>query len=259
MGVFLFGSGGKKDSAGPDLSQVTMQPQFGLSGKKFFDKNGNLKEGAILNWDGTPITLMDGDTVPGADIINPSLDERYIPSGFYLGRPIELKQMDRYSGSYSCIPGPDIGGGSKVLYTQNKYCTENVTVKPVRVKTVVANAESNPFTLYNAYIDYSYEETYGPTTQGHFPLVIFIRPNTGTVRSGYIKYAFLYFDPVQLSDGSVQLIDSVIVTAGNTDNVFRGSGLVEYHDDTMARITFPRGATYLPFDMNIYYKYTVIG
>ena len=94
MGCFIFGGGGKKASGDNlDFSQVTMEPQFGLAGKKFYNKNKELKTGTILNWDGTPLTLLDGETVPGADIVEPSLSRRYIPSGKYLGKPVELAPM----------------------------------------------------------------------------------------------------------------------------------------------------------------------
>ena len=94
MGCFIFGGGGKKaDGDNLDFSPVTMEPQFGLAGKKFYNKNKELKTGTILNWDGTPLTLMDGDTIPGADVVEPSLTTRYIPSGKYLGKPVELAPM----------------------------------------------------------------------------------------------------------------------------------------------------------------------
>lgn len=94
MGCFIFGGGGKKaDGDNLDFSQVTMEPQFGLAGKKFYNKNKELKTGTILNWDGTPLTLLDGETVPGADVVEPSLSRRYIPSGKYLGKPVELAPM----------------------------------------------------------------------------------------------------------------------------------------------------------------------
>lgn len=96
MGCFIFGGGGKKaDGDNLNFSQVNMEPQFGLAGKKFYNRNKELKTGTILNWDGTPLTLMDGDTIPGADVVEPSLTTRYIPSGKYLGKPVELAPMAR--------------------------------------------------------------------------------------------------------------------------------------------------------------------
>lgn len=94
MGCFIFGGGGKKaDGDNLDFSRVTMEPQFGLAGKKFYNKNKELKTGTILNWDGTPLTLPDGETISGADVVEPSLSRRYIPSGKYLGKPVELAPM----------------------------------------------------------------------------------------------------------------------------------------------------------------------
>lgn len=94
MGCFIFGSGGgRNNGGGPDFSLVNMEPQFALAGKKFYNRNQELKTGTILNWDGTPLTLMDGDTIPDADVVEPSLTTRYIPSGKYLGKPVELAPM----------------------------------------------------------------------------------------------------------------------------------------------------------------------
>ncbi len=104
MGCFIFGGGGKKaDGDNLDFSRVTMEPQFGLAGKKFYNKNKELKTGTILNWDGTPLTLADGETIPGADVVEPSLSRRYIPSGKYLGKPVELAPMAQGSVSVSFL------------------------------------------------------------------------------------------------------------------------------------------------------------
>lgn len=102
MGCFIFGGGGKKaDGDNLDFSRVTMEPQFGLAGKKFYNKNKELKTGTILNWDGTPLTLPDGETISGADVVEPSLSRRYIPSGKYLGKPVELAPMAQGSVNVS--------------------------------------------------------------------------------------------------------------------------------------------------------------
>lgn len=99
MGCFIFGGGGIGGNGGVPFDQVTMEPQFGLAGKKFIDKNKQLRTGTIQNWDGTPISLSEGDTPVDPDTINPSLTSKYIPAGVYLGKPVYFPKMPEGSVS----------------------------------------------------------------------------------------------------------------------------------------------------------------
>lgn len=99
MGCFIFGSGSGGGSNLP-FDQVTMEPQFGLAGKKFIDKNEQLKTGTIQNWNGTPLT--DENWSGSADIIQPSLPSaprQYIPAGVYLGKDVLFQSMPEGSVS----------------------------------------------------------------------------------------------------------------------------------------------------------------
>ena len=94
MGCFIFGSGGGKNNGGggPDFSLVNMEPQFALAGKRFYNRNQDLRTGTIPNWNGEQVALLPGDEWPTPDI-TPSLEASYIPSGYYIGQDIKIAGM----------------------------------------------------------------------------------------------------------------------------------------------------------------------
>ena len=93
MTVFFLGpSGGAGSSGGTDFSDVTMRPQDGRMGRTFHDQNGVLRQGTILNWDGTP--LAGSSYSETKHQIAPSDKTRYIPRGYYLDKDVELLPVD---------------------------------------------------------------------------------------------------------------------------------------------------------------------
>ena len=92
MGCFIFGSGGSGGGGVLNWDQVTMEPQFGLSGKKFFDKNKQLRNGTIQNWNGEKIMLNPEEQWDNPDIV-PSIIASYIPAGYYIGQDIKIASM----------------------------------------------------------------------------------------------------------------------------------------------------------------------
>lgn len=100
MGILVFGSGGGGNGGGLNWDEVDIQPQFALSGKKFFDKDKQLRAGTILNWDGTPLSGPSSDS--SKVIITPDKDHAWhIPGGRYLGRDVEISAMGNGSASMS--------------------------------------------------------------------------------------------------------------------------------------------------------------
>ena len=100
MGCFIFGGGGIGGNGGVPFDQVTMEPQFGLAGKKFIDKNKQLKTGTIQNWNGTLLTLdHSGDSQGSDEYIEPALFNRYIPAGYYISKDIDIRPMPEGSVS----------------------------------------------------------------------------------------------------------------------------------------------------------------
>ena len=102
MGGFIFGSGGGGGS-GLNWDEITMQPQFGLAGKKFFDKDKQLKTGSIPNWDGYTIK---GEPSGPKHVVQSSRDERYIPAGNYLGVDVDLKPITPSNIYFKGVHGP---------------------------------------------------------------------------------------------------------------------------------------------------------
>lgn len=98
MGCFIFGSGGIGGNGGVPFDQVTMEPQFGLAGKKFIDKNKQLKTGTIQNWNGEKTALNPGEQWDTPDIV-PSTAASYIPAGYYIGQDIKIAGMPEGSVS----------------------------------------------------------------------------------------------------------------------------------------------------------------
>lgn len=187
MGCFIFGGGGGKGDSSLDFSQVNMEPQYALAGKKFYNKDKELKAGTILNWDGTPLTLADGETISGADVVEPSLTTRYIPSGKYLGKPVFLAPMAQgsvdvrlqsntgflvdktagyISGGTDAVAFPPgkvladgtyegpyaVTSGSEIitLNTSGKYCTGDITVG----KTAIFIGNRTPNSSTTMYLPY---------------------------------------------------------------------------------------------------------
>ena len=143
MGCFIFGGGGIGGNGGVPFDQVTMEPQFGLAGKKFIDKNKQLRTGTIQNWDGTPISLSEGDTPIDPDTINPSLTSKYIPAGVYLGKPVYFPKMPEGS--------VEVGLNGSTSFRVEKTAgyisggTEDIALPPGKV--VADDTYSGPYTI----------------------------------------------------------------------------------------------------------------
>ena len=223
MGGFIFGSGGG-GGIGPDLSLVDIEPQFALSGKKFYDRNGNLLAGTILNWDGT---VLSGPSTDGNKLtVNPSTSAQHIAAGKYLGREIEFAAMPagsvvlernnnvvtlRKTAGY--IPGgPDEtetvpaytgvtsvtpGASAKTFSVAGKYCGSNLTVEGDSDLTA-ANIK-NGVTIFgitgnysgNSYATYSGETTITPSTSAQYFYTngYYVGSNLKVNGSSYLKAA----------------------------------------------------------------------
>lgn len=88
MGCFIFGGGGKKGDSSLDFSKVTMEPQYALAGKKFFNRNKELKAGNISNYVAPAAGASDS---PDKLTLLPEVNAaRHIPAGVYMSRDVEI-------------------------------------------------------------------------------------------------------------------------------------------------------------------------
>ncbi len=190
MGGFVFGSGGGSGNS-VDFLKVTMEPQFGLSGKKFYDRSGNLVPGTILNWDGTVLSgaSTDGNKV----IVTPDSVAQHIAAGKYLGRDIEFAAMaagsaemsrednvvtltkqagwigagtptltiPAYNGSNSITPG----ASAQTLSLAGLYCLADIIINgDANLKAANIKSGVNIFGIMGSYSGQSYSTYSGATT-----------------------------------------------------------------------------------------------
>ena len=140
MGGFIFGSGGgDPGGGGVDWNQVTMAPQFGLTGKKFYDQNKQLREGTILNWDGT--VLNGASTDSNKRIVVPATSAKHILGGRYLGRDIEIAAMEAGSASVG------INGKTVTLTKQAGYIAAGSETQEVPAGSAAMSRNGNLVTL----------------------------------------------------------------------------------------------------------------
>ena len=140
MGGFIFGSGnGGGSGGGLDWSQVNMAPQFGLTGKKFFDQNKQLQEGTILNWDGT--VLSGASTDSNKIIVVPATSAKHILGGRYLGRDIEIAAMEAGSAAMA------INGKTVTLTKQAGYIASGSETLQVPAGSASMSRNGNLVTL----------------------------------------------------------------------------------------------------------------
>ncbi|MBO4556509.1 MAG: hypothetical protein J5706_07085 [Elusimicrobiales bacterium] len=140
MGGFIFGSGsGGGSGGGLDWSQVNMAPQFGLAGKKFFDQNKQLREGTILNWDGT--VLSGASTDSNKIIVVPATSAKHILGGRYLGRDIEIAAMEAGSAAMG------ISGDTVTLTKQAGYIAAGSETLQVPAGSATLSRNGNVVTL----------------------------------------------------------------------------------------------------------------
>lgn len=224
MGGFIFGSGGG-GNGGPDLSLVTMEPQFGLKDKMFYDRNGNLVPGTILNWDGT--VLFTPSTDGNKMVVTPRADTaQHIAGGKYLGRDIEFAAMPAGSAvlerndnvvtlrkTAGYIPsGPDEtetvpaytgvtsmtpGASAKTFSVADKYCGSDLTVegdsdlKATNIKNGVTIFGITGTYSGSSYATYSGATTITPSTSAQYFYTngYYVDSNLKVNGSSYLKAA----------------------------------------------------------------------
>ena len=263
MGGFIFGSGGgDPGGGGVDWNQVTMAPQFGLTGKKFYDQNKQLREGTILNWDGT--VLNGASTDSNKRIVVPATSAKHILGGRYLGRDIEIAAMEAGSASVG------INGKTVTLTKQAGYIAAGSETLEVPAGSAAMSRNGNLVTLTKqaGYIEAGTSDLTVPLTTKSVTISS-NGPYTYTPSSSYVGFSQVDVTvsvpttTVSLettksygtvsSNGSYTIYPSgdyvamkkatfTVSVSGGISGVYTGSGTVTNNSSTLV-ITCPSGYT----------------
>lgn len=270
MGVFIFNSGGGGNS-GPalDWDQVNVEPQFVLQGKKFLDKDKQLKVGTILNWDGTVLSGASGDS--NKIIVAPATTAKHIAAGRYLSRDIEIAAMEAGSAAMErngnvitlhktsgYITGGDVtetvplyndttsitpGTSTKYFETNGKYLNSRLSVVGSS-NLIAANIKKN-VTIFGVtgtlqegttYDTYNGATTITPGTSAQYFYTAgkYVASNLTVYGSSNLKSSNIK------SGVSIFGITGTYTGGGTISGVYTGSGTVTNNSSTLV-ITCPSG------------------